>query len=91
MAVDLTALQAKFDALTTQVSNTETVEASAKAALIGALNNQAQAIKDALAADDAAGQVGVDAIAAIVDPITARFVASAADLASAVPANTPAA
>ncbi len=91
MAADFSALQAKIDALTAQVAATEGVEASAKAALTGILANQAQAIKDAvtaaLTADDAADQGSIDAVTAAIDPVVARFAASAADLAGAVPVN----
>lgn len=90
--VDLTGLQSRIDALTAQVATTETVEASAKAALVGAAEAQSQAIKEAvtaaLTADNAADQGSIDAAMAAIDPITARFVASASDLALAVPANT---
>lgn len=95
MSVNLSALQAQIDALTAQVTTTEGVEASAKAAIVGLLSGQADAIAAAvtaaLQADDAADQGSIDAAVAAIPPVTQRFMDSAANLAAAVPASSPAA
>jgi hypothetical protein len=95
MAVDLSGLQAVTDALNAQVTITENVEAAAKTALEGAAAAQGAAITAAvtaaLAADASVSQASLDAAVAVIAPITQHFVDSAASLATAVPANTPAA
>ncbi len=89
MASDFSALQAKIDALTAQVTATKTVEASAKALIIGQGDATKAAVAAALAADDAADQGSITAASTAIDGVTQQFAASAADLGSAIPANTP--
>lgn len=87
MAADFTNLQKQIDALTTQVTNTEGVEASA--ALL--LQNQATAIQTAvtaaLTADNSADDASIAAANAAIQGVAARFQASADALGAAVAAN----
>lgn len=91
MPADFKGLQAKIDALTTQVEATKGVEASAKALIVGQGEATKAAVAAALAADDAADQGSIDAASSAIDGVTQQFAASAADLGAAIPANpTPA-
>lgn len=85
MPVDLTALNASIAALTAQATATETVTDSAVVVLQGL----ADQIKAALDADNAIDAQNTAAAQAVVDQVTARFVASASKLGAAIPANTP--
>jgi hypothetical protein len=86
---DFTALQAKIDALTAQVTQTTTVEGSAVALLNGFAAQIQEKVQAALDADDAADQGSIQAAAAAIDGVTQQFVASATALGTAVVANTP--
>ena len=78
-------------ALTTQATNTETVEGSAEVVLQGFAAQVQTAVAAALAADDAADQGSIAAANTAIAAVTARFVASAGTLGTAITANTPAA
>jgi hypothetical protein len=84
-------LNAAIAALTTQVANTETVEASAVALFAGFSAQIQQAVAAALTTDDAADQGSIDAANQAISAVTARFQTSAAALGTAISANTPAA
>lgn len=89
MPVDVTALNASIDALTTQVAATETVEASAVTLINGFAAEVAKAVTDALTADDAATQTTIDAANTAIAAVKDRFTASAGSLGAAVTAVTP--
>jgi predicted nucleic acid-binding Zn-ribbon protein len=80
--------------LTTQVSDTETVEQAAAEAIKGLIETQATAtaaaIESALNADNAGDQTVINTVKDSIGQVKARMLASVAKLAAAVPANTPA-
>jgi len=88
---DFTALNTAITALTTQATNTETVEGSATVVLQGFAAQVTTAVAAALAADDAADQGSIAAANTAIAAVTARFVASAGTLGNAIIVNTPAA
>jgi len=86
VAVDLQKLNASIAALTAQVAKTEGTEASAGALITGFSEAIKKAVADALAADDAADQGSIDAVNAVIDEVTARFVAADDKLGAAIAA-----
>lgn len=94
---DLKKLQDALDKLTVQVAKNETVEASAKALILGQGEATkvavAEAVTKALADDNATDEQKAADIAAAVDGVTERFAASADDLGGALvaPQTPPAA
>ena len=89
MPADLTGLNAAIAALTTQVADTETKEASAIALIGGFATQVSKAVTDALTADDAADNGSIQAANEAIEAVRARFAASGAALGEAVAANTP--
>jgi hypothetical protein len=85
MPVDLGVLNASISALVDEVTATETLDQS----VIQVLNGQAQAIKDAVAADQALTAAEIASISATVDTVNGRYVAAGKALSDAVVANTP--
>ncbi len=81
---DLKKLQDAVDKLTAQVAATETVEASAKALILGQGEATKQAVLEALAADNASDEATAAAVSTAIDGVTARFAASANDLGTAI-------
>jgi len=88
---DFNTLNAAISALTAQVAETETVEASAVALINGFSAEVTKAVTDALTADNAADQGSIDAANQAIATVTARFAAAGSTLGAAVSANTPAA
>lgn len=86
---DFTALNAAIASLTTQVTATQTTEASASALIAGFAKEVTDAVTAALAADDVADQGSITAATSAIAGVTAQFQASAASLGDAVVAGTP--
>lgn len=88
---DFSALNAKIEELKTNVTNAETVDASASALIAGFADAAKKAVADALAADDAADQGSIDAANQAIEDVKSRLTASSKALGDAVVANTPSA
>ena len=84
---DVSKLDASVAALTAQVANTEGVEDSAGALIVGFAAAISTAVAAALAADNAADDASIAAAEAAIQGVTARFQASSAKLGAAVTAN----
>lgn len=89
--LDLTQFNASLDALTAQVTKTETVEAGASELIAGFSAAVAKAVTAALTADNAADQGSIDAANAAIADVTTRYQASSEKLGAAIVANTPSA
>jgi hypothetical protein len=91
MPANTSALDAALAALTTQVAETETVEASAVTLINGFAASVTAAVTAALEADNAADQTSIDAATAAIEATRARFAASEDALGAAIVASTPSA
>lgn len=87
---DFAALQVQIDALTAQVADSETKEASAVALIEGFQAAVTKAVTNALTADNSADQTSIEAATSAISGVAERFKASAGKLGDAVAANTPA-
>jgi hypothetical protein len=87
MPANFTVLDAALADLVIEVTQTETVEASATAALLGALQVTADAVAAALKADNAVDDAAAAAANTAVAQVIARIKASRDPLAAAVAAN----
>ena len=87
MAVDLSALNASITALTTEVNDTETLDASVEAFIAGFSAQIQKAVADALTADAAANAASITAANQAVADVTARFIAARTKLGAAITAT----
>lgn len=85
--MDLSALNASIDALTTEVARTEGTEDSAGKLIAGFAAAIQKAVADALTADAAANSASIAAASKAITDVTARFVAADDKLGAAVAAN----
>lgn len=82
-------LQARIEALSTQLAQTETVVDSAAALITGFAEQVKTAVTDALTADNAADDASITAASEAIDGVVAGFNAAREKLAAAVLAGTP--
>jgi hypothetical protein len=78
MPANINPLTAAIDALTAQVAETETVEASAVAVINGFAEQVTAAVSAALEADNAADNASITAATNAIETTRARFASSAA-------------
>lgn len=91
MPADLSGLQAKLDALTAQVAQTETVEASAVALINGFATAVTAAVTKAIQDDNNIDNAAIGTVTDAIEATRARFAASGDTLGAAVVAGTPSA
>ncbi len=90
MPVDLSILNASITALTTEVGDTETLDASVEAFIAGFAAQIQKAVADALTADAAANAASITAANQAIADVTARFTAARGPLAAAITSTPPA-